>query len=66
MTTHDNAPPPPDWMPDPATERCIACNSIRVSCEAEVAHGSICCGFCSHGFTSPHLKLPAGWDGDQN
>lgn len=65
MTTHDNAPPPPEWKPDPAVERCIGCNAIRVSCEASIYFGSTCCGWCSHGLHPLTNEAPQVWDGDQ-
>lgn len=61
----NGTPPAPDWYIDPALERCIGCNKARVSCEADVHHGAPCCGYCSHGFISVDLKMPATWQGDQ-
>lgn len=59
----NGTPPAPDWFVDPALERCIGCNKIKVACEADVHFGASCCGFCSHGLNA--LKMPPVWDGDQ-
>jgi hypothetical protein len=68
MTTYENGTPAaPEWFHDPALERCIGCNRARVSCEAEVYFGSVCCGYCSHGLRPAEMKMPATWQdyGDQ-
>jgi hypothetical protein len=61
----NGTPDAPEWSVDPALERCIGCNKIKVACDADRHFGDKCCGWCSHSFTETPMKPPALWLGDQ-
>lgn len=66
MTTHDNGPRHPDWLPE--SPRCAnpdcACRATYCQFLATTA-GRTCCDQCSHDPARIQLRMPALYEGDQ-